>query len=168
MEVLVVRHGIALSRATAADQGMLDRDRPLTAKGRSRMKRTARGIAQLCPGVAQVTTSPFRRALETAEILRREYGELAMTETSSLLPDADPSDLASFLAESATDSPVAIVGHEPHLGNFIAWCVTSEERNVVDLRKGGACLLRFEDAPGPAKGCLLWLLPPSALRRLRL
>jgi phosphohistidine phosphatase len=166
MEVLVVRHGIALSREEAADQGLLDRDRPLTAKGRSRMKRAAGGIAKLCPRVTNVSTSPFRRALETAEILRKEYGELAMTETSTLLPDADPADLASFLAESAADSPVAIVGHEPHLGNFVAWCLTAEERHVVDLRKGGACLLAFEDAPGPAKGCLLWLLPPRALRHL--
>ena len=166
MEVLVVRHAIALARETAADQGLLDRDRPLTAKGRSRMKRAAEGIRKLCPGVVEVATSPFRRALQTAEILRKEYGDLAMTETSALLPDADPADLASFLAESAMDSPVAIVGHEPHLGNFVAWCVTGEERHVVDLRKGGACLLAFEDAPGPARGCLRWLLPPATLRHL--
>jgi phosphohistidine phosphatase len=166
MDVLVVRHGIALSRVDALDQGLLDRDRPLTAKGRSRMKRTARGIAKLCPGLVSIATSPFRRALETTDILRKEYRGLAMTETTALLPDADPEELASFLAESAADSPVAIVGHEPHLGHFVAWCVAGEERSLIDLRKGGACLLRFDDAPSQGHGGLIWLLPPTTLRSL--
>jgi phosphohistidine phosphatase len=166
MDVLIVRHGIALSRDDASSQGMLDRDRPLTAKGRSRMKRIARDLTKRAPGVVALTTSPFRRALETAEILRKEYGEVELTETGALAPDANPANLALFLAESAADSPVAIVGHEPQLGNFIGWCLTGEARKILDLRKGGACLLRFEDAPGPGKGCLIWLLPPSALRSL--
>ncbi len=166
MDVLVVRHGIALSRDEAAAQGMLDRDRPLTAKGRSRFKRSTRGLSELCPGVKALATSPFRRAVETAEILGKEYRGLTMTETAALLPDADPAELASFLAESAADSPVAVVGHEPHLGNFVSWCLVGEERNLVDLRKGGACLLRFENAPTPGRGCLLFLAPPAALRGL--
>jgi phosphohistidine phosphatase len=164
MDVLVVRHGIAMDREEAASQGMLDRDRPLTPKGRSRMKRAARGIAKQAPGVVALATSPFRRALETAEILRREYGDVDHSETPALLPDADPKDLAHFLAESASESPVAVVGHEPHLGCWMSWCLTGEARTIVDLRKGGACLLRFEDAPGPGKGRLIWLLPPAVLR----
>lgn len=165
MDVLVVRHGIAMDRDQAASRGMLDRDRPLTPRGRWRMKRAARGIAKLAPGVVALAASPFRRALETAEILENAYGDLQPTETPALLPDADPEDLAHFLAESATESPVAVVGHEPHLGGWVSWCLTGASRRIVDLRKGGACLLRFEDAPGPGKGRLIWLIPPAVLRR---
>ena len=166
MDVLVVRHGIALPREDAVRQGMLDRDRPLTDKGRTRMKRIGRGLAKQTPGVVALITSPLRRAMETSEILAKAYGDLEQTETAALLPDAEPSELAHFLAESATESPVAVVGHEPHLGCWTSYCLTGDARSIARLKKGGACLIRFEDAPGPAKGRLLWLLPPSVLRHM--
>ena len=166
MQLIVVRHGIALEHDKAAERNMIDRDRPLTAKGRSRMKRAARGLAKRFPRALTLVTSPLRRAIETAEILGKAYGGIEHTDTPALLPDADPAELAAFLAESASESPVAVVGHEPHLGRFIGWSLIGEPHTFVDLRKGAACLLHFEDAPGPGKGKLVWLAQSALLRRL--
>src|SRR5262249_3311222 len=45
MDVLVVRHGIALDREKAEGRGITDPDRALTRKGRDRFERAARGLA---------------------------------------------------------------------------------------------------------------------------
>jgi phosphohistidine phosphatase len=173
MDILVVRHAIALDRDEAKNCGMLDRDRPLTREGRSRMKRAARGLAGRVPDVSALITSPLRRAVETAEILREQYKGLHHVETTSLLPEAEPAELVQFFADNDIASSTAmLVGHEPHLSGWVSWCLTGdarpalELRPILELRKGGACLLRFEDAPGPGKGRLLWLLTPAVLRRL--
>jgi phosphohistidine phosphatase len=166
MDILVVRHGRALEREAARTLGVLDRDRPLTWQGRSRMKEVARGLAGCVPGVSALITSPLRRALETAEILQQRYEGLRLVESDSLLPEADPAELGQFLGDAAFDSTALVVGHEPHLGSWVSWCVSGETRSMLELRKGGACLLRFEGVLGPGQGRLLWLLTPSVSRRL--
>jgi phosphohistidine phosphatase len=165
MEVLVVRHAIALTRDEAKTQGILDRDRPLTKQGRSRMQQAARGLRTRVPEVSALITSPLRRARETAEILHRRYKHVPQTESDALLPDADPAQLCRVLGDSGLSCPV-VIGHEPHLSGWVSWCLTGDSRSVLELRKGGACLLRFAEAPGQAQGQLLWLFTPAALRRL--
>jgi phosphohistidine phosphatase len=166
MDILIVRHAISMDRTEAMTLGMLDRDRPLTQRGRARMKRAARGIAALVPGVGTLITSPLRRAVQTAEILARPYKGLTAVQSDTLLPEADPAGLAELFAETPVEATALVVGHEPHLSGWISWCLCGEARSVLALKKGGACLLRFEAAPGPARGRLLWLSTPSVLRRL--
>jgi phosphohistidine phosphatase len=167
MDIVVVRHGIAVDRDEAAKTAMADGERPLTEKGRRRMKQSARGIARLVRGAELIVSSPLARAVETAKIVRRAYDDdVGYSEESALLPDAPPSDLASALADGPTAPIVVVVGHEPHLGRFVGWSVTGQAREFVELGKGGACLLRFEGQPGAGIGRLIWLLPPRELRRV--
>lgn len=166
MDVLVIRHAIALDRDEAKGRGMLDRDRPLTKQGQARMRRAARGIAARTPDVWALFTSPLRRAVETGEVLRERYKGVRQIQTEALLPEAEPTALAELLGEGTLESPVAVVGHEPHLSSWVSWCLTGDPRGILQLRKGGACLVRFDGAPGPGRGRLLWLLTPAILRRL--
>lgn len=166
MDVIVVRHASALDRDEAKSRGMLDRDRPLTKQGQVRMRRAAGGIASRAPELWTVLTSPLRRAVETAEIVRKQYKGVRQVETEALLPDQEPAVLAELLGGGAFESPVAVVGHEPHLSSWVSWCLTGDPRRIIRLRRGGACLLRFDGAPGPSQGRLLWLVMPSILRRL--
>lgn len=165
MDVLVVRHAIALDRDDAIAAGMLDRDRPLTKKGHTRMARAARGLGKLIPNVSALVTSPLRRAVETAEVLRSQY-DVRQVETETLLPDREPGELAQFLADGAFESPVLVVGHEPQLSRWVSWCLGGEALPLLDLRKGGACLVRFDGAPGARAGRLIWLLTPAIARRI--
>jgi phosphohistidine phosphatase len=164
---LVVRHGIALRREKAEERQIADRDRSLTKKGRARFEQVARGIANQVPELRAIVTSSLRRAHETGAILCDVYGDVNPTQTDALLPDAAPEALAHLLADDAFESPVAVVGHEPHLSSFISWCVTGNTNAILQLKKGGAALLHFPNAPGSGTGHLVWLYPPSVLRRLR-
>jgi phosphohistidine phosphatase len=166
VEVLVVRHAIAMDRAEAESAGVPESERPLTEEGRSRMKRIARALAKRVPEVGALISSPWLRARDTAELLRERYRGLACVESEALLPDAEPQALEQLLSAHAHQPLVAVVGHEPHLSGWVSWCLTGERRPVVLLRKGGACLLRFDGAPAAGGGLLQWLLTPALARRL--
>jgi phosphohistidine phosphatase len=176
VDVLVLRHAAALDKDEAKERGVPDAERPLTKAGRRRMKRVARGLALSVPNLSAIFSSPWGRAVETAKLLRARFKGLRNVETNALLPDAEPEALARCLAEclagSAGGSSVAVVGHEPHLGEWVSWCLTGphssgvELRPIIELRKGGACMLRFADTPGPGLGRLLWLMTPAVLQQL--
>jgi phosphohistidine phosphatase len=165
VELLIVRHAIAEDREVFAATGREDALRPLTAEGTRKMKRTARGLREVVPSIDVLVSSPFTRANETAEILRREY-DLDRIETArELEPGTALNDLATWLGE-LDQSVVAIVGHEPQLGRLVTYLVTGSERSGVGLKKGGACLIEFEGKPRAGGGRLAWAIPPGILRDL--
>jgi phosphohistidine phosphatase len=118
------------------------------------------------PEVSVLLTSPWRRAVETGDLLQTAYGRLHRVETEALVPGTEPNALLEQLSVYAADPVVAIVGHEPHLSSWVSWCLTGALEPIVELRKGGACLLRFGEALGAARARLLWLMAPAILRRL--
>jgi phosphohistidine phosphatase len=83
-----------------------------------------------------------------------------------LIPGADPETLAAQLSTHAAEPAVALVGHEPHLSGWVSWCLTGSLDSIIELKKGGACLLRFSDMIAPRRARLIWLMTPAALRRL--
>ena len=165
MELLIVRHAIAEDREVFAASGREDALRPLTAAGIRKMKRAARGLHEVLPSLDVLISSPFSRANETAEILRREY-DLDMVETArELEPETSLADVAAWLGQ-LDQSVVAIVGHEPQLGRLVTYLVTGSERSGVELKKGGACLIEFEGKAMAGGGRLIWAMPPRILRDL--
>jgi phosphohistidine phosphatase len=61
---------------------------------------------------------------------------------------------------------VAIVGHEPHLGQFVSWALTGLRESFVELKKGQAVLLEFPDEVRPGRARLVWSLRPGQLRKI--
>jgi phosphohistidine phosphatase len=167
MDILVVRHGIAMEREDAQAVGIAESGRPLTPQGCKRTKRAAKGLSRIVPDVDSLLTSPYRRAVETAEFVGKAYGGLTCEETDALLPEADPEELCQVLAARTSGALVAVVGHEPHLGRFLGYCLYAELRSPFDFKKGGACLIHFDEAPSASAGRLSWFLPPRFLRRFR-
>lgn len=163
---LIIRHAIAEEREDFARTGRPDAERPLTADGRRRMEQAARGLRRVLPDLARVATSPWTRARETARIVAAAYGDPPLATTDLLVPDADPEALLAWVFGKAHPGLTALVGHEPHLSEWIGWAVTGAQRSVVDLKKGAACLLDFPAAPAPGRAVIRWLAPPRLLRRL--
>ena len=62
MQLLVIRHAIAVEREDFARTGKDDRLRPLTDEGRKKMKQGAKGLRQLAPRIDLLATSPLTRA----------------------------------------------------------------------------------------------------------
>lgn len=164
MDLLLVRHGVAEDRAYSQSLGVRDALRPLTDRGRAKMKQVARGLATSMDPPDALFTSPLVRATETAEILGKALGRAAK-ETRTLAPEAPPSEFFRVLAGCGVSRVVA-VGHEPHLTSFIAASLGLPRNAAFVLKKGGACLLRFDRKPAPGSGVLLWLATSGMLRRM--
>jgi phosphohistidine phosphatase len=166
VNVLVVRHGIAMERDEALAEGIEESERPLTSKGRNRTREVAKALPLIAPAIVAMLSSPYRRAKETAVIVGGAYEDLSFEETAALLPEAHPEELCAVLAERSPESTIAVVGHEPHLGQFIGYCLSGAPVSTFDLKKAGTCLLHFEQTPKAGAGQLWWFLPPRILRRL--
>ncbi len=165
MQLLLIRHAIAEERSDWAATGRPDDDRPLTAEGRRRFRRAARGLVTQVPTVAQLATSPLVRAKQTAQIAASAWGGLRLVETDALRPDVPAARLLTWL-RSQTGPCVALVGHEPHLGAFAAACLGAASGERTPFKKGGAMLIAFRGIPRAGAGMLVWALPPKLLRAL--
>ncbi len=166
MQLLVIRHAIAEDREEFARTGRADDDRPLTRGGRRRMARGAKGLRRTLPGIDLLAASPLARAAQTAEIVAGEYGAVNRAEVEELRPTARYKDFLRWLRAQPGLDVIAAVGHEPHLSGLATLLLTGKSDPVLELKKGAACLLRFEGDVGPAKARLRWALTPAQLRRL--
>jgi phosphohistidine phosphatase len=167
MRLLVVRHGLAGDREEFAFTGRPDSERPLTKEGRVKMRRTAAGLAKTLPELDLVATSPLVRAVQTAEVVADAFGGMELTIVDELSPERAPDDLLPWLRSHDPGNVIAVVGHEPHLGFLVGWLLTGRHESFVELKKGAACLLEFDDPPAAGGATLLWSLQPGQLRDLR-
>lgn len=165
IELVVVRHAIACERDPIRWKD--DRKRPLTAAGRSRFRKAAKGLSRFVETPNRVLTSPLVRAVETAGILEQLAGWPAANHCLELAPQCAPAlTLNRLRAERGTR--IVIVGHEPHLSRFVSACVAgTAARTVIEIKKGGVVILRFERGMKFGGATLIALLPPRTLRKFR-
>jgi len=164
LDVLLVRHAIAEEQDFARwpDDG----DRPLTREGIRRFEPVARRLGVLLPEVDRLLTSPLRRARQTADILARETAWPPAVEEAALAGGGDSFGVIGLLGElhRAGSGRVVLVGHEPDLSELVATSLTGQpDLPIVEMKKGGAALLRFSHAPRAGTGLLRWLLPPRVV-----
>ncbi len=155
MILYFLRHGAAEERST----GGVDRDRRLTADGEAELRAAAavwRRI-QLRPDV--VLSSPFPRALRTAELVVEGLGlDDKPVADERLAPGAAWSSFAQALAEYPADRRVMFVGHEPDLSSAIELLTGAAS---VRMRKAGVACLEFYGVPEAGGGEIAWLLDPD-------
>ncbi len=166
MQLLIIRHAIAEDRDHWSFSGRPDGERPLTNDGKKRMRRGAAGLRTLVPKVHTLASSPLVRARETADIVAGEYGGLKVETVPELAPERGADDLLPWLRGHGPDDCVAVVGHEPGLGFLVGWLLTGRHESFVELKKGAACLLEFDDPPAAGNATLLWALAPGHLRKM--
>jgi phosphohistidine phosphatase len=160
MNLYIIRHAIA------ADEGDYeqDSDRPLTDKGRKKMRQIAKGLRALGVEFDLILSSPYLRARETAEILSDIFKmkkEIAFSE--NLTPMAEPDALISEINEKYSVDSLALVGHEPHLSS-LAGLLTSENAKLdVTIKKGGVIRLTADNLRQDRRATLDWLLTPGIL-----
>ena len=165
-QLLVVRHAIAEDAAEWARNHPDDAGRPLTSEGKKKMKRVAETLRTLVPEIQLLATSPFTRAVQTAEILAAAYDGLDHVVVPVLAPAQSADDVTRWLIGERRHDTVAIVGHEPGLGRVASWLLAKSERSFIEIKKGAALLLAFPDAVDAAAATLLWSLTPAQLRGL--
>lgn len=158
MQLFVIRHAIAED----ATPGQADQDRALTELGVKRLKKAVRGLRTAGVRFDRILTSPWRRAVQTAELLDAVCDERPIV--TPLLAQVPTAQLLAEIAELGEDT--AVVGHEPWLSELVAWLAFGDTRHgeALDLRKGGVVWLEGSAVPG---GMMVRaLLPPRLIRAI--
>jgi len=156
MELFVIRHAIAVPGSVL----LADADRPLTPKGRTRFSQAVVGLQRLNIRFDGLYHSPWLRAVETAELLAPVLAGKAVC--SPALARAPSQDVLDALVGAR----VALVGHEPWMGELVAWLTTGalSDGSVFAFKRGGVAWL--EGQPQPGRMVLRAFLPPKVLRAL--
>ncbi len=158
----LVRHAIAASRGNEWPD---DSKRPLTPKGIARMREVAEGLRALDVEIDLVLTSPLVRARQTAEILVHGLKPApGLHVLEPLAPGVAPPHVAHALEHFRKAHGLALVGHEPGLGEFAAWLTGA--RTAFTFRKGGVCRIDVTALPPTGNGALVWMATPKMLRGL--
>lgn len=162
MDILLVRHAIAEERDS--QQWPDDRGRPLTRQGARKFRSVARILGKAWDTPELVLSSPLTRAWQTAQILEKVCGWPTPEEFPSLEPEREPAEIIAALKKRAEVAHVVLVGHEPSMSELISHLLSgSDERISLEMKKGGAALVRFDAAVRAGGATLLWLLPPGVL-----
>src|SRR5439155_21660169 len=109
MRLLVVRHAIAEDREAFARSHKDDATRPLTPDGRRKMERAALGLKELVPELDVLAASPYKRAIETAEIIAAAYGGPSVERVPDPAPGAGADRVVSWLAARHARGPLAVL-----------------------------------------------------------
>ena len=162
-ELYLIRHGIAEERGAKWPD---DAKRPLTEDGIARLRKIARSLARLGVTVDMIVTSPLVRARQTAEIVAAgldPHPHIATAE--SLAPGGTFAQVMSDLEKHAKRSRIALVGHEPGIGELAARFIGT--RHAIPFKKGAVCRIDIEGVPPAGPGELRWFLTPKLMRMIR-
>ena len=161
MRIYLVRHSDPVDRVPS----MPDAARYLSARGRVSFREMALRFRDAGGLPTRILTSPFIRAVQTAEILSetlRYDGEVVPD--PRLSPGFDVAKLNAVLDDSPGEREIALVGHEPDLGELAARLLGA--RGGIEFKKGAVCAIDVDGATPGGPGTLRWHLPPRVLRGL--
>lgn len=161
-DLYLIRHGLAGERGTYEN----DDERPLTKEGQSKTRKVAIRLKELELQFDRILTSPLIRARQTAEILKSVGLSNQLEECKALAPDGDINDwLTSYNSWISTASkPLALVGHQPDLGNWAELLIWGQSKEVLILKKAGIIGITLPSTGSPlANSQLFWLTPPKFL-----
>jgi phosphohistidine phosphatase len=158
----LIRHALAEDRS---DEWPDDAKRPLTEKGAARMREVVGGLAALEPQIEDVLTSPLVRAKQTADLLLEGLKPAPrLSIVPALAPGGSPAQVAEALSGHVGAEALALVGHEPGLGELAAWLVGA--KTPFAFKKGGVCRIDVQKLPPGGGGQLVWFATPKMLRGL--
>jgi phosphohistidine phosphatase len=157
MDIYLLRHGIAEDGRA----GQPDSDRALTAEGKKKLRSVLRTASAGGVKPTLILTSPYKRALQTAEIAAEilEYtGDLLRTR--ALEPSSRPEAAWEEIRIHKDQQQVLLAGHEPLFSSLTAYLLgTSDLR--VDFKKGGLVCLEIDRLVGAPRGVLKWYITPK-------
>ncbi len=162
LELYLIRHGIAAERG---DEYPDDSKRPLTSHGISALKKEAKALAHMGVDFDHIISSPLVRTKQTAEVFSQTLpSNPSISFSDSLAPAGTPASVFQELAKHMRKERIAIVGHEPNMGELAARLIGA--RAPLEFKKGAICRIDFEVFPPKGVGSLRWFMPPRMLRKL--
>jgi phosphohistidine phosphatase len=162
----VMRHGLAVARGSVRFSD--DAQRPLVPEGKEKMREIAEGLKRIGFEVDWIVTSPLVRAAETAGIIAESLASSVPVDVcEAMRPGGSPEDVIVFLAKHPSRTRVLVVGHEPDLSELATRLIGAGSHANLAFKKGGCCMISFDEFPPKSPGQLEWWLTPRLLRKLR-
>lgn len=162
LELYLVRHGVAAERG---DDYPDDSKRPLTSAGIARLRKEGKALDALGVVLDVIITSPLARARQTADTLAESMKSHPQVIVSdALTPAGTPSGVFQELAKHMRKGRMALVGHEPNMGELAARFIGARE--PLAFKKGAVCRIDFDVFPPKGLGQLRWFVTPKMLRRM--
>jgi len=158
MNIYLIRHG----EAEQTSEGKPHEERALTANGIEIIKSSIELWKKFIDTLDIVLTSPLKRAKQTANVIGSTFkSQFDVTEEICLLNGGLTEDLLS-IARSLDLNDIAMVGHQPDIGNHIAMMIGANSANSANFNIPPALIAKifFKDRPVIGKGVLEFLLPP--------
>ena len=158
MEIYLIRHGIAAERGTYSQ----DTERPLTDKGQTKTTLVAKKLAAVGLKFDLILTSPLVRAYQTAEILQQMGLSQKIEIFKPLSPDGNIQEWLEWLRKQFSsvnsDYKLAMVGHQPDLGNWSEMLVWGNIKEQIIVKKAGVIGLSILNIDRPLGTSTLFLL----------
>ena len=162
-ELYIIRHGVAEERGDAWPD---DTKRPLSEEGMERLRKAARGLERLGVWIDVILTSPLVRTRQTAEIVASAFDPRpSIITVDSLAPEGTYTSFVADLEKHARKSRIALVGHEPGIGELAARLIGS--RHSFEFKKGAVCRIDVEEIPPSGPGDLRWMMTPKILASIK-
>lgn len=156
MDVFLLRHGIAED----AKPGMDDSARALTSEGRTKLRQllALAASAKIEPSI--ILSSPFKRAIQTAEIAAKALGHKEkILQTRTLEPSGNPEAVWEEIRAHRSYPALMLVGHNPsitEIGIHLLGCSSLQ----LDFKKGALLRIGIEAFGARPRGTLLGYLTP--------
>ena len=162
VNLYLVRHGIAAEREEYTEDAL----RPLTSEGKRKTKQVAQQLFDLGLRFDLILTSPLVRARQTADILKAIGLSTQLEESTDLTPEGKIHSWLSWLEEWQNNggTNLALVGHEPNLGEWTEILVWGEAKGNLLVKKAGVIGVQLPENGSPVgRSLLFWLTPPKFL-----
>ena len=166
MKLILMRHGLAVSRDKFLKTKKDDALRPLVPKGREKTELMAKHLQSGLGRIDILVTSPYLRSKQTALIVKGVLRPREFHEAVELIPSAPPMAFAQWLRGHASlATSIVVVGHEPQLDLFATWCLSGQLESFMKVKKSGLIGLEVENFQevGPGSAELKFLISPTHL-----
>lgn len=160
MIIYILRHGYAEPKSSSAEESQ----RPLTFEGIESTRRILKLAKDLGGEVDRIVSSPYKRAVQTAEIANGFLisNSLKILQSEVLEPDSDPYQVYSYLVKEKFDntSRILLVSHQPLVGNLITDLVSPD----MNLSFPPGSMARVDATELASRGGrLIWLVSSDVL-----
>ena len=160
-----MRHGLALSAQESGLRG--DAGRKLSQDGKDQITASSKRLRELGVSPGVIISSPFLRAMETADITAEYFPAAKRVTEPALVSAASLSDILDAIAAAAAGEPsVLVIGHQPTLGSLCGLFLKSDN---LPLSTGGFAYLKLPNefplpgGPGCVKAELADFFSPESV-----
>ena len=156
VHLYLVRHGIAAE----PEEYDTDSERPLTKEGDRKTRKIAQRLYDLEIQFDLMLSSPLLRASQTAQILLSVGLSSKIEESAALAPSADIGDWLKWYKQwqETGSRSLALVGHQPDLGNWAETLLWGRSQEALILKKAGIIGLILPETGSPVGRSQMFLL----------